>query len=209
MTKIRRAVSVTELLKKKFIEMSFEGEFKDSIGIPERSGVWVFFGESGNGKTSFMLQLAKACSKFGIVAYDTLEEGARKSFQLAIQRSNMKEVARKFKILNVEHIEDLKIRLRRKKSPDIIIIDSLQYSGLTKPQYRALKEEFSKKLFIFVSHAEGKQPEGRFAKFVKYDADIYGRIEGYKMFPVSRYGGGKPYTIWHEGAKTYWSEIKE
>lgn len=208
MARINRAVSVDEIYKKKFIEMPFDGAWKDFIGVPERSGVWFVWGNSGNGKTSFMLQLGKYLTTFGRVAYDTLEEGARKSMQMAIKRANMLEVSRRFIILNREPINELKERLRKRKSPDIIIIDSYQYTGLTKREYIELKEEFSNKLFIFVSHADGKQPEGRSAKFVRYDADVKIRIEGYKAFPVSRYGGGEPFIIWQEGADNYYAELK-
>lgn len=208
MARINRAVSVDEIYKKKFIEMPFDGVWQDFIGVPERSGVWFVWGNSGNGKTSFMLQLGKYLTTFGRVAYNTLEEGARKSMQMAIKRANMLEVSRRFIILNREPINELKERLRKRKSPDIIIIDSYQYTGLTKREYIELKEEFSNKLFIFVSHADGKQPEGRGAKFVRYDADVKIRIEGYKAFPVSRYGGGEPFIIWQEGAENYYAEIK-
>lgn len=204
MAKIRRAISVDEIIKKNFIEMAFDGEFKESFGTPERSGIWIIWGNSGNGKTRFSMQLAKYLTKFGRVAYNTLEEGARKSMQLAVVETNMREVSKHFIILDREPIMELKERLRKRKSPDIIIIDSYQYTGLTKREYVELKEEFGNKLFIFISHAEGKNPEGRTAKFVRYDADVKIRVEGYKAFPVSRYGGGEPYTIWHEGAEQYY-----
>lgn len=207
MVKIKRAVSVEEITKRNFIEMAFEGEFKESFGIPERSGVWLIWGNPGNGKTRFSMQLAKYITNFGRVAYNTLEEGARKSMQLAVVETNMCEVSKNFIILNREPIDELKERLRKRKSPDIIIIDSYQYTGLTKREYIELKEEFETKLFIFISHAEGKNPEGRSAKFVRYDADVKIRVEGYKAFPVSRYGGGEAYTIWHEGANQYWGNL--
>jgi len=207
MQKIKRAVSVDQLLKKKFIEMPFEGKWEKSFGIPERSGVWIIWGESGNGKTNLALQLAKYLTTFGRVAYDTLEEGARKSFQIAVRRANMKSVSTKIIILNREHLEDLKLRLRRRKSPDIIFIDSIQYSGLTKKDYIELKEEFAKKLFIFISHADGKNPKGSLANFARYDADVKIRIEGYKAFPTSRYGGNNEFIIWPVGASEYWGDI--
>ena len=207
MQKIRRAVSVDQLLKKKFIEMPFEGKWEASFGIPERSGVWIVWANSGNGKTNFALQVAKYVSNFGRVVFDTLEEGARKSFQIAVKRANMRSVARHFTILNREPLNDLKVRLRKRKSPQIIIIDSLQYSGLTKSEYIALKEEFNDKLFIFISHADGKNPKGSLADFVRYDADIKIRIEGYKAFPTSRYGGNSEFVIWPKGAQDYWGDI--
>ncbi|MBN2668778.1 MAG: hypothetical protein JXR60_06070 [Bacteroidales bacterium] len=204
---MNRAVSVAELEKRRFKEMAFEGAWLESFGKPERSGVWLIWGASGNGKTSFAMQLAKYITAFGTVAYNTMEEGARKSMQRAVVNTGMREVARRFILLDREPVEELKERLRKRKSKDIIIIDSYQYTGLTKKEYIALKEEFPKKLFIFISHAEGKQPEGRSAKIVRYDADVKIFIEGYKAFPTSRYGGGAEYTIWAEGADSYWGDI--
>ncbi len=201
---LKRAVSVDDLLKKKFVELDLPKPFKKLLGEPERSGVWLIWGESFNGKTSFCMQLAKALTPSGNVFYNTLEEGARKSMQQAIIRANMKEVKRRFVIGNCESIEDLKIRLRRKKSPHIVFIDSIQYTGLNKVEYKKLKQEFPNKLFIFVSHADGKNPEGSLAKFVKYDADIKIRVEGYKAMSLSRLGGDKePYIIWEQGAAEY------
>lgn len=204
---LNRAVSVEEILKKKFIELQLPPEFEKLLGTPEMSGVWIIWGESFNGKTAFAMQLAKALTKSGKVFYNTLEEGARKSMQNAVITQNMQEVKRRFLIGNREGIDDLKDRIRRKKSADIIFIDSLQYTGLNKKEYKLLKEEFPKKLFIFISHADGKNPEGSLAKFVKYDADVKIRVEGYKAMCLSRLGGDKePYIIWAKGAAQF--EIK-
>lgn len=207
---IKRAVSVDDILKKKFVDLELSKQFKRLLGKPERSGVWIIWGESFNGKTSFCLQLAKELCPSGKVYYNTLEEGARKSMQTAIIRENMKEVKRRFTIGNRESIEDLKIRLRKKIHPHIVFIDSLQYTGMTKAEYKALKEEFAEKiLFIFISHADGKNPEGALAKFVKYDADVKIRVEGYQATCLSRLGGeNEPYTIWEEGAAQYNIKIK-
>lgn len=41
-----------------------------------------------------------------------------------------------------------------------MIIDSFQYSGLNYKTYKEFKERHPKKLFIFISHAEGL-PSGR------------------------------------------------
>ncbi|MDN3671662.1 AAA family ATPase [Flavobacterium branchiarum] len=206
---LKRAVSVDEITKKKFIELELPPEFAKLLGKPERSGVWIIWGESFNGKTSFSLQLAKALTQSGKVFYNTLEEGARKSMQKAVISQNMQEVKQRFLIGNRENIEHLKERMRKKKSPDIIFIDSLQYTGLTKKEYKHLKEEFHNKLFIFISHADGKNPEGSLAKFVKYDADVKIRVEGYKAMCLSRLGGDKePYVIWEQGAAQFDIKIK-
>lgn len=201
---IKRAVSVEEILKKTFIDLQLSGNFKKLLGEPDRSGVWIIWGESFNGKTTFAMQLAKELTKTGKVFYNTLEEGARKSMQKAVIMQNMKEVKRRFLIGNREPIDDLKERLRRRKSADIIFIDSLQHSEITKKGILQLKAEFPDKLFIFISHADGKVPKGEVGKWLKYDADIKIRVEGYKAMCLSRLGGDKaPYIIWAEGAAQF------
>lgn len=210
MSKIKRAISVDEIEKMKFNELQLSPFFDKLLGNPERSGVWIIWGESFNGKTDFALQLAKELTMSGRVYYNSLEEGARKSLQNAIIRNNMREVARKFIIGNRESLEYVKIRLRKKKSPDICFIDSIQYTQMTKKEYQSLKEEFPNKLFIFISHADGKNPKGALANFVKYDADIKIRVEGYKAMCLSRLGGDKePYIIWAEGAAQYDFNLKQ
>jgi len=101
-------------------------------------------------------------------------------------------------------------RLERRKSPDIIVIDSLQYSGLNKDTAKDLTAQFPNKLFIFISHAEGQNPAGKTAKAVRFDADLKLRIEGYKIpYPVSRFKseGIQPFTTWEQGAEQYWGKL--
>jgi len=207
MPHLKRAISIDEIYKMTFVDMPFEGEWNESFGEPERSGVWLIFGHSGNGKTDFAIQLSKYLTQFGNVAYNTLEEGARKSFQMALQRNHMHLVSNSFVILS-EGMNHLRKRLGRRKSADIIIIDSFQHAGVTKAEYIALKKEFPNKLFIFLSHADGKHPEGRPAKFAYYDADVKIHIQGFEAFIKSRYGGGEPFIIWDEGAAEHNGHIK-
>lgn len=207
--KINRAVSITELKNKKFKKLPLSPQWKKFIGMPEANGVWFVWGNSGHGKSRFLMLLAKELTAHGKVAYDTLEEGARLSMQMNMNDAGMDEesIRKNFFFLNREPIEDLKIRLRKKKHPHFVFIDSFQYTGLTKKQYIELKEEFTDVLFIFNSHAEGKEPQGNIAKFVRYDADVKIRVEGFKALPMSRLGGGEPYIIWQEGAADYWMDI--
>jgi len=206
--RINRALSVSELYKKKFRTMPFTGEWLDLFGEPELSGCWLVWGESANGKTSFMMQLCKYLSQFGRVAYDSLEEGISESLKKAIDRANMMEVERRFIILHKEPIEELENRLNRRKSPDIVVIDSVQYTDLNKRTAKAFVDRHPRKLLIFVSHAQGKMPEGRTANAIRFDANVKIRVEGYRASIESRYGGDKSrnHTIWHEGAAEYWGD---
>lgn len=205
----KRAVSVEALRRKKFNEMNLPTDFKKLLGTPERSGSWIVFGESGQGKSSFLMQLSKALTPFGRVAYNSLEEGARKSMQDLMNDFSMDKVKSRFVILDRESIKDLIVRLGKQRSPDIIIIDSVQYSFLTKSAYKDLINQFPGKLFIFSSHAKRKEPAGAIGQAILFDADIKIRIEGFKAFSKSRVSRGTlptPFVIWEEGAKKYWNE---
>ena len=90
----------------------------------------------------------------------------------------MEEVNGKFLILDREPMEELSERLLKRRSPEVVVIDSFQYTGLTYATYKALKEKHPNKLLIFVSHAEGMNPEGRAAKKVAYDADVKIFVQG-------------------------------
>ncbi|KAB8151779.1 ATP-dependent serine protease [Kordia sp. TARA_039_SRF] len=208
MTRLKRAYTVTDFERAEFEIMPFEGKFQESFGCPEMTGSWIIYAESFNGKTSFTLQLVKYLTQFGDVIYNTLEEGFRASFKKALREANMKEVKSKFKVLSKEPIADLRIRLKRKRSAKICVIDSVQYSDLrNKNDYKRLINEFPNKLFIFISHAVGKIPKGALAQAILFDADLKIYVEGFKAFPESRHGGGKPFIIWAQGALEYWGEL--
>ena len=145
----RNAKGVSEMLGMKYETMAFDGAWRDAFGTPERRGVWIIWGNSGNGKTSFALQLAKYLCRFGRVAYDSLEEGACLTMQEAMRRENMMEVNKKFLLIDNENMEELGIRLSRQKSPDIVVIDSFQYTQMNYRQYIAFKERHKRKLLIF------------------------------------------------------------
>lgn len=207
MTVLKRAISVDEMYKMKFKLLDFDGDWAALIGLPELTGCWTIYGDSGNGKTTFNLQLAKYLTRFGKVAYNTIEEGAKATFQRAFIQVGMKACKGKLIVLDKESYQELRTRLSKPKSPSIIIIDSVQYFDADKRMIKALVREFPNKLFIFISHVEGNKPQGSTAKAVLYDSDVKIRVEGFKAFPISRYGGTTPYVIWQEGADDYWMNI--
>lgn len=195
------------MLGMKYETMAFDGAWRDAFGTPERRGVWIIWGNSGNGKTSFALQLAKYLCRFGRVAYDSLEEGACLTMQEAMRRENMMEVNKKFLLIDNENMEELGIRLSRQKSPDIVVIDSFQYTQMNYRQYIAFKERHKRKLLIFISHADGKLPNGRAAKSLMYDASLKIYIEGFRAFSKGRFIGPVGHIdIVPDKARAYWGE---
>lgn len=199
-----RAISINELLTQKRRIMLFDGAFRDLVGEPEIGGTWIIWGASTSGKTHFALQLSKYLAHFGRVAYNSREEGNSLSLAQAFEQAGMAEIKSSKIILLNESLPELTDRLSKHKSPQIIVIDSLQYLGINYTEYKALREQFPGKLFIFISHAKGREPSGSVAQKIRYDAMVKIRIEGFKAFPSSRYGGNIPYTIWPEGAAKYW-----
>lgn len=201
----RNAKGVREMLNMKYDTFDFRGEWYEAFGLPEKRGVWFVWGNSGNGKTSFVMQLCKYLCRFGRVAYNSLEEGVSLTMQNAMKRFGMIDVNRRFLLLDAESIEQLEIRLSRKKSPDIVVIDSFQYTMMNFKQYIELRERHKSKLLIFISHADGRLPSGRSAKSAMYNADLKIYVEGYRAFSKGRYIGPKKYfDIWPEESERYW-----
>ncbi len=206
----KNAKGVREMLSMKFDTFPFTGDLHAAFGTPERRGVWFIWSDSGNGKTTFAMQLAKELCKYGRVVYDSLEEGACLTMQDTMRRCGMMEANRRFLLLNAEPLDQLNIRLHKQKSPEIVFIDSFQYTQMSYKQYIEFKEANRKKLLIFISHADGKQPHGRAAKSVMYDASLKIRVEGFRAFSKGRFiGPVGHYDIDKVKAPIYWGEAHE
>ncbi|MCY6310363.1 hypothetical protein OXV62_25745, partial [Bacteroides faecis] len=116
---MRRALNVRDILNKKYDVFPFEGKWKDAFDTPEVRGCWFVWGNSGNGKTSFVMQLCKELCKYDRVAFNSLEEGTSLTVQNNLRRFGMAEVSRHLAFIK-EDIPTLKIRLRRHKSFNIV-----------------------------------------------------------------------------------------
>lgn len=199
-------MSVRDILDKKYNTFPFEGKWKEAFGTPERTGVWFIWGGSGNGKTSFVMQLCKELCKYDRVVYDSLEEGACLTVQNNLRIHGMSEVSRRLAFIQ-EDMEALKTRLRQHKSYNIVVVDSFQYTRMSYRDYISLKEAFPNKLFIFISHAKGKNPKGDAAESVMYDATLKIWVEGGKAFSKGRFiGETGEYIAYPKLAEEYWSD---
>ena len=201
------AISNKNVTNARFDVAEFEGEWRQSFGCPELRGSWLIFGSSGSGKTTFALQLAKYLSSFKKVAYNSLEQGLSLSFQKAWGRVGMQEVGNNIILLEKESIDDLRLRLSRRKSPDIVIIDSLTcLPGFSKKDYVQLVRSFNNKLFVFIAHEKNHIPDPAIAETVRRLSDVKIYVEGYKAFFTSRYADSSAdFYVWREGAEKYWN----
>lgn len=200
-----RAYSVNEAMSMKKKTIPFTGAWADAFGNPERTGVWFVWGRSGNGKTSFTMQLGKELCKFGRVAYNSLEQGVSLSMQQTLSRHDMIDVNKRFMLLNREPIAELSERMSKPKSAEFVIIDSFQYTQMTIREYMDFVGRHPNKLIIFVSQADGRNPDGRTARKAMFDADQKIFVEGFKAMSKGRFFGPVgSFTIWPEGAERYW-----
>lgn len=204
----QKQLTMRQMLQKKYDLLPFQGEWKEAFSEPESTGVWFIWGHSGNGKSSFVAQLCKELSRFGRIAVNSLEQGFGYTLQKNIIESGLSEAGNRV-IFVREPMEDLSTRLAKPRSPYCAIIDSFQYAEMSFSQYKAFKEAHSNKLIIFVSHADGKMPEGRTARKVMSDADMKIWVEGFKAVTKGRFiGPSGIYTIWNGGAERMWNNGK-
>lgn len=208
-----RAISNKNVLAAQFETANFTGPFLASFGRPELRGAWIVWGGSGSGKTTFTLMLCKYLAGFRRVAYDSLEQGLSLSLQKAWERVAMEEAGSNIILLNKESLAELRTRLAKRKSPEIIVIDSIQYwHGFKWSDFTKLKDDYPDKLFIFISQEKGGEPAGNLAQRVRYDSEIKIRVEGFKAFVTTRYEdsekgeGGADFIIWEKGAADYWAQ---
>lgn len=193
-----------EVLRMEHESFDFTGEWYRAFDKPERTGVWFIWGNSGNGKSTFALMLAKYLTQFGTVVYNSMEEGGSKTIKEAYKRVKMYEAEGKLLLVS-EDMETLKNRLRKQRAPKIALIDSIQYTQMRTADYFRLKQEFRHHLFIFLSHARGNQPSTKVAERVMYDADLKIWVEGHKAISKGRYIGETGELItWKKGAERYW-----
>lgn len=197
----KRALSVNHVMEYRPRTFAFEGLWRQSLGTPERKGAVLIWGESGNGKTRFALQLCKYLATFDRLLYNSLEEGLSKTIQDAYRALDMHQVNGSLLLLDKEPVAELRERLRLKNAPQIVAIDSVQYSGLSYDEYLGLRAEFPRVFWVLISHADGKLPAGAVAKSIMYNADIKVHVVGYRAFVRSRFGGERPYDVWPEEAE--------
>lgn len=197
----KRALSIQNVEDYQPKTMGFTGRWLDTIGDPEPFGSWIIYGDSGQGKTRFTLQLSKYLLSFLNVrlAYNSLEEGLSSTFAHAMLETGLQTESKgHFELWPKYDFDEMQAALSKKRSPNVIVIDSLQYLGLTYEQYKELVKRYPKKLFIWISHESGSKPDGQAAKKVLYNSDVKIRVKNLYANIISRYHGKSIYDIWPE-----------
>ena len=205
-----QAISVDNLLRKRYTRLEFTGEWAEAFGQPVLGGSWFIYGNPSNGKSSFVQQLARYLAELGLkVEYVALEEGADDTMRSAALRAGWKTAGSHIRIREPLEFSEFAEVVRKPKSADVFIVDSIQYFGEETrfKQYLDLRRTNPKKLFIYISHVNGRQPDGKAAIKVMRDSALKIWVEGFRAISKGRYIGPKGYyTIWQERANRYWGE---
>ena len=208
--KIKKALSVSNVMSMKYETIPFTGAWLDAFDEPERTGVWIIWGTSGSGKSSFAMMLCEELCKHGKVLYNSIEEGTGLSLKSRLERLNIADMGRRFNVV-CEDMDALSKRLLRRRSADFVVIDSFQHAGIDYHQYLEFRKKHPNKLLVFISHADGKRPSGRSARSVLFDANLKIHVEGFRAKSNGRYIGknGGIFTIWNEGQWKFWGDNEQ
>ena len=208
---MKRSLSAIQALAVRNKTLEVTPEWRGCLGDEiSRHGIVFIWGNSGNGKSSAVMAFAKMLTSAGKVLYVSKEEGYGLSFQNTLRRYSMQDCGARFQVIDKITLEELTVCLTRPKSPEFVIIDSVQTMGIGSRQYKELRERFRNKLLVFVSQADGKRPASRPAVAMMYDADLKIWVEGHIAFSKGRFmGETKEYVIWQEGADRYWEGRKK
>lgn len=206
-----KSLGTIQVQQQVFKLLALEGKFKATLGSLPTGFVIVIMGESGNGKTEVAIQVLKALTPFGKAAWVSYEQGHGYDLQLAINRNKMEEVNGKVVWLdpnakknpNKSYFQELFDAMKKKNSPWLWIIDSLDYIKLSFEEYTIIKNTFGKKKgIIFLAHAEGSKPKLSITSRIGFDGGCTFLVKRYIMHVIkNRFGGKEPYIIWEERAR--------
>jgi hypothetical protein len=212
-----KGMGLKQLMAKKYKMLTnMPPEIVRTFGRMTEQVLMFISGPTGSGKSRLVMLLLKYLMQTGDVMYVSPEEGHRWTMQESA-RVNLNEQEHSGKITFWDHTmtyEELVIKLKKKRSPKYVVIDSLQYWNMgTKERWMALKAMFSNKGFIIISHSKGRAPLGKLACDIEYDVDIKVRVEGFVAEVRARGNGLKHFVIFpgahaEEGAWLYWGKRK-
>lgn len=204
-------MTLYNLEKKKYNYIPFSKPFEEAFGKREKGGIWIIYGKSGHGKTRFVMDLAKEFDRMGYnVLFAVLEMGFCSDLKQMLTDCGISSKTNDIQFTDSLTTNDIEEQLKKQRSADVVIVDSLQYfvdqQGATDEDIIDLRKRYRKRIFVYVSHVEGREVEGKAAYHVKRDSFVRIQVEGFRAIYKGRGKGGSRgyYTIWEEGASNYW-----
>lgn len=167
---MKKALTVSNIKAQLINRILFTGAFFQAFRNPQSKGVWFIWGGSSSGKSSFVMQLAKALAKHFKVLYNLLEEELDDSdFIERVELFNMHEVENNFGAVRYTLPQMLEY-LKKRNPPKVLIIDSATYFFKNFQEYKDFKEATKHMIVIITAHAQGNNPRSELEKDIMYDA---------------------------------------
>lgn len=170
-----RVISLTQLKAQKFDVYEFTGGFEEIIGNPDKDFSMVVYGESGQGKSTWVIEFANYLAEHhGRVLYNSSEERISQS----LKRKLLKYDSDNFAIAECQSYKALKTAVRG-NGFKFVVIDSVNDMDIKPNQLNELTEMNPDKAFIFILQAT-KQGAYKGSSQIAHDADVLIRLENYQ-----------------------------
>jgi hypothetical protein len=199
-----RTIGLHQLGQMKFDRLEFEGYWQNIVGKPTKNHSCIIYGNSGNGKTTAIINYVKNLIDFNFkVGYVSHEEGISGTMQDAFRRAGLLggEYSGDLILIGDTNFEETLEYFSKRSSPDVVVIDSVDYCDMTKDQYIILRKKLKNKIIILISWSQGTKPKSQAAKDIEYMVDVKLFVKNFMIWPKSRYGGNQPGVIWEQRAR--------
>lgn len=182
--------------------------WKEVLGAPERSGIWIIYGSEKNGKTWCALMVSVCLSRFEKVLYISGEEGISSHFQNTLNRIGVSDNNKSLYFSDYITMSEIETILGNRRAPRIIVFDNatVYNEELKNGTVRRLQKEHPNTLFIYIAHEEKGEPYMATAKLIKKLAKVILRVQGLACTVSGRCPGGI-FNIDDEKAALYYGQL--
>ncbi|MBA2610810.1 MAG: hypothetical protein H0U95_02485 [Bacteroidetes bacterium] len=171
-----KIIPATDLAKIDYKAFSFDGLWKEFFGCPSINFHALIHGNSGEGKSTFSMWLARYLAEnFGLVLYVSGEEGLNKTFQDKLKYC--KAEVEDFYVLDVRTGDEL-IKEVGVNEFNFIILDSLHDMEIDSKKLKAIFERYKNTAFICIDQ-NNKKGDLLGANEKKHLVDIVVNVKDY------------------------------
>jgi predicted ATP-dependent serine protease len=202
---MKKALTISNIINQKVTTIDFKENYPQlyqAFGNPQNKGVWFVWGGSGSGKSSLLLDIAKAFANDLKTIHNELEEDLDDiDFINRMRLKNMQDVKDNYLTASYNY-EELCEYLDKRDSPKVVVINSATYFFESLNQYFEFTKKYKKKKIIIISGmAKANNPYTELETKIMYDANKKIFVSGYLALCKGRTIGpnGGTYIIWAEG----------
>jgi predicted ATP-dependent serine protease len=203
---MKKALTVANVIAQKVTLIDFKTiapELYECFGNPQNKGIWFVYGGSGSGKSSLLLDIAKAFCLSGLKAiHNEIEEDLDDNdFIERMKLKNMQDVKENFLTACYDY-DEMCTYLDGRNSPKVVVINSATYFFKDLVQYFEFTNKYKRKKILIISGmAKGNNPYSELETKIMYDANKKAFCAGYLAICKGRTIGpnGGTYVIWKYG----------